>query len=154
MPSERVLVLQDTPLVNLRDPSLGKLAAYSHELEIYTCRFRPAGPGSENPNEELLLATGSFDHKIKLWNCESGALMHTLSQHKKAVYTLNWSPNAKLLATGAFDKKVFIWDTVSARVIKSYDSTGGIFDAVWHPDGSRLAVATADQKVHILDMRK
>lgn len=146
--------MQDTAILSLKDASLGKLSSLAHELEIYSCRFRPAGPGSENPNEALMLATASFDHKVKLWNAETGALLNTLSQHKKAVYTLNWSPDAKLLATGAFDKKVLIWDANTAQVVKSYDSSGGIFEVTWNPDGRSLAAATVDQKVHVIDLRK
>lgn len=40
--------------------------------EIYTVRWRPAGPGSANPNQQLLLATTGFDGMVKLYDVDAG----------------------------------------------------------------------------------
>lgn len=46
---------QDTCIFDLR----------LHQKEIYTTKWRPAGPGTANPNLPLLLATASFDSSIR-----------------------------------------------------------------------------------------
>lgn len=43
-----------------------------HTKEIYTIKWSPCGPGSANPNQQLLLATASFDATVKLWDVEAG----------------------------------------------------------------------------------
>lgn len=44
----------------------------AHKKEIYTIKWSPCGPGSANPNQQLLLATASFDATVKLWDVDAG----------------------------------------------------------------------------------
>jgi WD40 repeat protein len=43
-----------------------------HKKEIYTIKWSPCGPGTSNPNQQVLLATASFDATVKLWDVEAG----------------------------------------------------------------------------------
>ena len=36
-----------------------------HHKEIYTVKWTPTGHGTANPNQQLLLATASFDTSIR-----------------------------------------------------------------------------------------
>ena len=50
-------------------------------------------------------ATGSYDHTCKLWNTETGELLHTLSSHKQVVYAVSFNlPYGTRIATGSFDQ--------------------------------------------------
>ncbi|KAD4585694.1 hypothetical protein E3N88_23295 [Mikania micrantha] len=62
---------QDTCLHDLKE----------HTKEIYTIRWSPTGPGTNNPNQPLMLASASFDSTIKLWDVETGSLLHSLVAH-------------------------------------------------------------------------
>ena len=44
-----------------------------------------AGPGTENPNRPLVLASASFDALIKIWDVEYGKALHTLKKHSDSV---------------------------------------------------------------------
>src|SRR5437588_324855 len=57
-----------------------------------------------------LLASGSEDQTVRLWNGQSGELLHTLEGHTDIVYSVAWSPDGQLLASGSNDKTVRIWN--------------------------------------------
>ncbi|XP_021635323.1 WD40 repeat-containing protein HOS15 isoform X3 [Hevea brasiliensis] len=52
-----------------------------HSKEIYTIRWSPTGPGTNNPNQQLVLASASFDSTVKLWDVEHGKLICSLNGH-------------------------------------------------------------------------
>lgn len=134
---------QDTWLHDLRE----------HTKEIYTIRWSPCGPGSNNPNHPLLLASASFDSTIKLWDVELGHLLHSLNGHREPVYSVAFSPNAEYLASGSLDKCVNIWSVKEARIVKRYTGNGGIFEVCWNKEGDRLAACFANNVVCVIDFR-
>ena len=83
----------------------------AHNKEIYTIKWSPTGPGTNNPNMNLILASASFDSTVRLWDVERGLCIHTLTKHTEPVYSVAFSPDGKYLASGSFDKCVHIWST-------------------------------------------
>jgi WD40 repeat protein len=55
-----------------------------------------------------MLASGSDDKTIKLWDAQSGQVNSTLNVDS-GVNAVTWSPDAKSLASGSDDKTVRIW---------------------------------------------
>ena len=49
-----------------------------HQKEIYTIKWSPTGPGTNNPDLPLMLACASYDATIKLWDVERGTSACTL----------------------------------------------------------------------------
>ena len=52
-----------------------------HTKEIYTIKWSPTGPGSNNPDAPLVLASASFDSTIRVWDARTGKCLHVLSKH-------------------------------------------------------------------------
>lgn len=112
----------------------------AHSKEIYTIKWSPTGPGTSNPNVNLILAryvqfamvrigtvfwielirfvfnSASFDSTVRLWDVDRGACIHTLTKHTEPVYSVAFSPDGKFLASGSFDKCVHIWSTQVCRI--------------------------------------
>lgn len=126
----------------------------AHSKEIYTIKWSPTGPGTQNPNMNLILASASFDSTVRLWDVERGACIHTLTKHTEPVYSVAFSPDGKFLASGSFDKCVHIWSTQSGQLVHSYKGTGGIFEVCWNSRGSKVGASASDGSVFVLDMRK
>lgn len=69
--------------------------------------------------DQFRFITGSYDRTCKIWDTESGKLLHTLEGHKNAVYSMAFNiPFGYLfiysrdkVATGSFDKTAKLWDT-------------------------------------------
>jgi hypothetical protein len=61
-----------------------------------------------------LVASGSADKTVRLWNGVTGAPGKTLAVGS-IVYAVGISPDGKLLASGSFDGFVRLWDTATGR---------------------------------------
>ncbi|XP_076918869.1 WD40 repeat-containing protein HOS15-like isoform X1 [Bidens hawaiensis] len=134
---------QDTCLHDLKE----------HTKEIYTIRWSPTGPGTNNPNQQLVLASASFDSTIKLWDVETGSLLHSLVAHGDPVYSVAFSPNGEYLASGSLDKCMHIWSVKEARVVKTYEGSGGIFEVCWNKEGDKIGACFSNNVVCVLDFR-
>ena len=64
--------------------------------------------------DSAMLATGSFDGEIRLWNSSSGELIKVLKGHKSWVNSLVFMPDGKRIVSGSSDGTVAIWDVAEA----------------------------------------
>lgn len=67
-------------------------------------------------NHSDIIASGSDDSTIKLWNAE-GELMNTLRGHEGEIITLEFSKDDKYLASGGCeDLSIRIWDIMAEEI--------------------------------------
>ncbi|GMI98028.1 high expression of osmotically responsive genes 15, OLIGOCELLULA1 [Hibiscus trionum] len=124
-----------------------------HSKEIYAIRWSPTGPGTNNPNQQLILASASFDSTVKLWDAELGKLLYSLNGHRDPVYSVAFSPNGEYLASGSLDKSMHIWSLKEGKIVKTYTGNGGIFEVCWNKEGDKLAACFANNTLCVLDFR-
>jgi transducin (beta)-like 1 len=124
-----------------------------HKKEIYTIRWSPTGPGSANPNKPLLLASAAFDYQVKLWDAETGKMVHNLNKHTEPVYSVTFHPSGDYLASGSFDRCLHIWSTKDGSLVKTYKGNGGIFETCWNARGDKVAACYSNNTVCVMDFR-
>ncbi|XP_027942733.1 WD40 repeat-containing protein HOS15-like isoform X2 [Vigna unguiculata] len=124
-----------------------------HVKGIYTIRWSPTGPGTNSPNQQLVLASASFDSTIKLWDVELGSVIYSLNGHRDPVYSVAFSPNGEYLASGSMDRYVHIWSVKEGKIVKTYTGKGGIFEVNWNKDGDKVAACFSNNIVCVLDFR-
>ncbi|MCU0535415.1 MAG: hypothetical protein MUD14_16120 [Hydrococcus sp. Prado102] len=56
-----------------------------------------------------ILASGTVNKKVQLWDVVTGNLLRTLEGHGDKVRTLAFSPDGKTLVSGSADKTIKIW---------------------------------------------
>ncbi|XP_006581249.1 WD40 repeat-containing protein HOS15-like isoform X1 [Glycine soja] len=124
-----------------------------HVKGIYTIRWSPTGPGTNSPNQQLVLASASFDSTIKLWDVELGNVLYSLNGHRDPVYSVAFSPNGEYLASGSMDRYLHIWSVKEGKIVKTYTGKGGIFEVNWNKDGDKVAACFSNNIVCVLDFR-
>ncbi len=60
--------------------------------------------------DSKLLASGSLDKMVHLWDGSTYQQLATLQGHTDSVNCVAWSANGKLLASGSEDETVRLWD--------------------------------------------
>lgn len=104
-------------------------------------------------NDGKLLATGSYDQQIVLWNVETGEQLGTLAGHSGAVFDLAFSPDAKLLASASADRTVKLWDVASrARLDTFAQATQELYSVAFRPDGKQVVAGGADNRIRLWEI--
>ncbi len=100
-----------------------------------------------------VLASGSQDCTIKVWNTSTGKLQRTLSAHKDTVRSLAMSADGSILASGSGDTTVKLWDLSTGKLIGTFS---GHSSPVWSvdlaPDGKTLISASEDGRIEIWNL--
>jgi WD40 repeat protein len=101
-----------------------------------------------------LLATGSQDSTIRLWNIESGQCVKTLKGHSYAVWSVAFHPSGNLLVSGSNDSTVKLWNThtgQSLRTLRGYST--GIKSLAFSPDGQCLVSSSDNKKISLWSLQ-
>lgn len=99
-----------------------------------------------------LVAAGSEDGSIRVWNVSSGALVDHLDTSAGAVEVLHFSASARYLMSGSDDNMAHTWDFATNHVVKYQGFTGPVTALAASPDESMLAVGSADTTVWVWDI--
>jgi parallel beta-helix repeat protein len=87
-----------------------------------------------------LLASGSADDTIKLWEVATGREVRSLSGHTDDVYSVAFSPDGRLLASGSADDTIKLWEVATGREVRSLSGhTDDVYSVAFSPDGRLLA---------------
>uniref|UniRef100_A0A915MKB1 Probable histone-binding protein lin-53 n=2 Tax=Meloidogyne TaxID=189290 RepID=A0A915MKB1_MELJA len=81
----------------------------AHTVEAHTAEVNCL---SFNPYSEFILATGSADKTVALWDLRNLKLkLHSFESHKDEIFQVQWSPhNETILASSGTDRRLHIWD--------------------------------------------
>jgi hypothetical protein len=101
-----------------------------------------------------LLASGSSDGKIKLWNLETGELIRSLTGHQGAVQALAISPDGRQLISASQDAKLGIWELDRGQLMALVTAhTEAITSLAMNREGSLLITGSLDRTAKIWDLQ-
>ncbi|XP_024435162.2 apoptotic protease-activating factor 1 [Desmodus rotundus] len=129
-----------------------------HSEQVSCCRFT-------HNSHPLLLATGSSDGVLKLWDLNQEPCRNTLLGHNNSANHCRFSPDDKLLASCSADGTLKLWDVKSANERKTINVKQFFLSSEepqedmevivkccsWSSDGSRIMVA-AKNKIFLFDI--
>jgi WD40 repeat protein/transcriptional regulator with XRE-family HTH domain len=102
--------------------------------------------------DEQVLATGSWDGTIKVWNLESGALLW-MGQHTSSIQRLAFAPDGKHLASGGDDATIRLWEVSTGTPLQTLSSQSSpVYALAWSPDGRLLASGGFDGTIFLWGM--
>ncbi|XP_066139843.1 chromatin assembly factor 1 p55 subunit isoform X1 [Euwallacea fornicatus] len=98
---DQKLMIWDTRCNNPSKPS--------HTVDAHTAEVNCL---SFNPYSEFILATGSADKTVALWDLRNLKLkLHSFESHKDEIFQVQWSPhNETILASSGTDRRLHVWD--------------------------------------------
>jgi hypothetical protein len=101
-----------------------------------------------------LLASGSGDNTIKLWDVQNKREVDTLKGHTDWIYSVSFSPDGRLLASGSKDNTIKLWDVQSRQeVVTLRGHTGRVYSVSFSPDGRLLASGSGDNTIKLWDVQ-
>ncbi|KAG7428808.1 Vegetative incompatibility protein HET-E-1 [Fusarium oxysporum f. sp. raphani] len=97
-----------------------------------------------------LIASGSYDHTVKIWNVATGREERTLKGHTDLVNSVVFSNDGKLIASGSRDKTVKIWNVATGEEEQTLDGhTNSVNSVVFSNDGKLIASGSLDTTIKI-----
>ena len=81
-----------------------------HANFVFCVNFNPQGS---------LLASGSFDESLRLWDVKTGRCLKILPAHSDPVSGIDFNCDGTLLVSGSYDGLCRIWDTATGQCLKT-----------------------------------
>jgi len=116
---------------------------FRHECPVGALAFSPDGK---------VLATGSEDSVVRLWDAATGKLLRSLAGHRGRILALAFAPDGRRLASGSSDEDVRVWDPATAQLrFRCQGHDGSVLAVAFSPDGKTLASGSYDQTLQLWD---
>ena len=99
-----------------------------------------------------LLASGSGDNTVRLWDTATGGLQQTLEGHSGWVSSVAFSPDGRLLVYGSGDNTVRLWDIATGGLQQTLEGhSAPVYSVAFSPNGRLLASGSQDNTVRLWD---
>ncbi|MTJ22539.1 serine/threonine protein kinase [Dolichospermum sp. UHCC 0352] len=114
--------------------------------------FFPVTAIALSPNGKIL-ASGSMNGSIQLWNIATGSKIRTLQGHSDRIESVAFSPDGKTLASGSNDETIKLWNVATGTEIGSLQgSFFSVYSVTFSPDGKTLASGSSDGTIKLWDV--
>lgn len=109
-------------------------------FSVFSVSFSPSGS---------VLASGSEDKTIKLWNVRTGQLIKTLVGHSRTVHSVTFHPSGDVLASGSTDSVIKLWNVRTGQLIKTLEGSGNCHSLSFSPSGDVIVAGGANSSIEI-----
>ncbi|CAI5724661.1 hypothetical protein KXD40_000895 [Peronospora effusa] len=117
----------------------------SHTGFVSCVAFNPQGS---------LVATGSHDESVRLWDVRSGRTVAIVNTHQEPVVSVQFHPtDGSLLVTAGYDGFVRVWDVASRQCMRSIitEPAAPVGSATFAPNGRYVLSSSLDGTVRLWD---
>ncbi|MEO0377901.1 MAG: hypothetical protein AAF329_25555, partial [Cyanobacteria bacterium P01_A01_bin.17] len=115
-----------------------------HEDCVWTVAFSPSGN---------LLASGSDDFSVKIWDMNHSNCIRTLNRHKSRVSSVSFTQDGQFLASAGLHGEINIWNPYSGKHLRTLEGhTNRIQTVVFNPVNGHLVSCSYDETVRIWDI--
>ncbi|MEH2048454.1 beta-propeller domain-containing protein [Nostoc sp.] len=131
-------------VVPAKDPNAK--SSIGHATVVSSLAFSPNGK---------ILASGSWDSSVKVWNLLNGELRYNLPASSWSVLAVAISPDSKTLASGngygptIENETLKLWNLETGKLIRSISASAKIRSVAFSPDGKTLISGTEDNTIKL-----
>jgi RNA polymerase sigma factor (sigma-70 family) len=129
------------------------------ELTSVTDADYAIGMAAFAPDGKTVAATGikgwpdEPTYTVTLWDVKTGKLLRRMSGVEQTEKCLAFSPDGKYLAVGDTQRlAVQLFDVATGKEVRRFQSSPGVMQVAFSPDGKRLAAARSSDTVSIWDV--
>ncbi|MCA9425912.1 MAG: protein kinase, partial [Candidatus Omnitrophica bacterium] len=119
----------------------GKVLWLRGHADAFSCAdFSPDG---------TLVATGSWDNTVSIWDTQTGGQVRMLNAYEK-ITCVQFNSTQKYLAAGTTEGRIIVWDpSAGTRLFDLFEHKRDIAQIAFHPRKSNLISASLDGSIRI-----
>lgn len=103
--------------------------------------------------DHQLLATGSRDQTMSLWNAQTLQYLGLFDGHTDGIWDVGFNFDNTLLASGSFDRTIKIWSPQTGKCVRTLSGhIAGIWSIAWHPKRNILFSGSLDKTIRVWDV--
>ncbi|KAF9912464.1 hypothetical protein EC991_010551 [Linnemannia zychae] len=127
-------------------PQISSKKFTAHDAEVNTVSLSNGGS---------MIATGSNDKKIRIWDIKTGSLKSTLTGCLQSVMCVSFNATDELLLGASNDNAARLWHLGTGRPRHTLTGhIGKVFSARFNPDSSKVVSGSHDRTIKVWDLQK
>ena len=120
--------------------------------EVFSIEAHSSAIRSVNfSHDGTLLASGSADRNIKIWNLH-GDKLRVFKGHTDPIRSVSFSPDGKTLLSASLDSTVRLWQIEDRNQQTLSGHSAAVRSVAFSPNGLRLASGSLDDQIKIWDL--
>ncbi|MBI1880444.1 MAG: hypothetical protein HYR94_19880, partial [Chloroflexi bacterium] len=133
------------------DMALQQASKGDYGRRLFVGHTGDVGGVAFSPDGQLALS-GGLDNTARLWDVETGQLLHILTGHTAFVGEVAFSPDGRVALTGSEDNTARLWDVSTGQELQILTGhTDPVIGVAFSPDGRYAFTGGADDTVRLWD---
>ncbi|KAK3309561.1 WD40-repeat-containing domain protein [Chaetomium strumarium] len=132
------------PGEGVRGGRTGRGPLLGHHNYVYCLAFSPKGN---------ILASGSYDEAVFLWDVRAGRLMRSLPAHSDPVSGIDFCRDGTLVVSCSTDGLIRIWDTSTGQCLRTlvHEDNPAVTNVCFSPNGRFVLAFNLDSSIRLWD---
>jgi WD40 repeat protein len=86
---------------------------------------------------------------VRIWNTDTGELVHTLTGHASDVSAVAYSPDGTRIVSSSSDGSTRLWDAGTGNAMGNPITDKAVYSVAFSPDGQLIVSGAATGTVHL-----